>query len=264
VIADINHISWEGTFRIWFEEHCTGIWWEGLPADVHFTLSHRPQDNYVNLHVTRNYGDPRNKPKIEIARLNKEACKTMLESFDAVFHKNAWTKLKLNFSKIRNKKSSAHYFLLLDELQKHKQFSKFRNSMSLAFLKSSKIKQKRRLKILKTIEQEVEQLILDPSLQKTFYKSLRKLPLCWTNKPQAAILVSKDYTGCVVITKDGVFELNRSALPEILSRLIQPDLYADLNSFIPLAIQQVSIANTYQDTEHLDIPFLLHLVEPKI
>lgn len=70
MIADINHISWEGTFRIWFEEHCTGIWWEGLPPDVHFTLSHRPQDNYVNLHVTRNYGDPRNKPKIEIARLN--------------------------------------------------------------------------------------------------------------------------------------------------------------------------------------------------
>lgn len=261
MLTDINHISWEGTFRIWFEEHCTGIWWEGLPADVHFTLSHRPQDNYVNLHVTRNYGDPRNKPKIEIARLNKEACKTMLESFDAVFHKHAWTKLKLNFSKIRNNRSSTHYFLLLDDLQKQKQFSKFRNNMSLAFLKSSKIKQKRRLKILKTIEQEMEQLIIDPSLQKTFYKSLRKLPLIWTNKPQAAILVSKEYSGCVIMTNEGVFEFNRSALPEILSSLIQPDLYAALNSFIPLAIQQVSIAKTYKDTEHLDNPVQLQLVK---
>lgn len=49
MIGDINHISLEGTFRIWFEEHCTGIWWEGLPADVHFTLSHRPQDDYLSL-----------------------------------------------------------------------------------------------------------------------------------------------------------------------------------------------------------------------
>ncbi|TAJ49987.1 MAG: hypothetical protein EPO58_14075 [Chitinophagaceae bacterium] len=263
MITYINHFSLEGTFRIWFEEHCTGIWWEGLPDDVHFTLSHRPEDDYVNLHVTRNFGDPRNKPKIEIARLNKDACMKMLEAFNAVFLQHGWKKLQLNLSKIRHRKSSAHYFLPLDEVQNHKRFFKLRNSMSLAFRKSSKVKQKRRLKILKSIEQEMEQLIHDPSLQKVFYKSFRKLPLWWGSKPQAGILVSDEYTGCVVITKEGVFELNRSALPEILSRLIQPELYADFLSFIPFVIQQVSIAKTYQDTEHLDNPFPLHLIDPK-
>jgi len=262
VITDINHISFEGTFRIWFEEHCTGIWWEGLPADVHFTLSHRPQDDFVNLHVTRNLGNPRNKPKIEIARLNKDACLKMLEAFNIVFLQQGWKKLALDLSKIRHKKSSVHYFLPLDELQNHKRFFKLRQGMVHAFRKSSKVKQKRRLKIFKSIEQEMEQLTRDPALQKNIYKSFRKLPLWWGSKPQAGIFVSDEYTGCVIITSEGVFEINRSALPEIISRLIQPELYADFLKFIPFAIQQVSVAQTYQDTEHLDHPFPLHLIDP--
>lgn len=263
MIAEINHISLEGTFRIWFEEHCTGIWWSGLPVDVHLTLSHRPQDDYVNLHVTRNFGDPKNKPKIEIARLDKTACMTMLEAFNTVFLQHGWTKLQLNLSRVRHKKSSTHYFLPLDELQNHKRFFKLRQGMTNAFRKSSKVKQKRRLKIFKSIEKEMEQIAHDTALQKTFYKSFRKLPLLWGSEPKAGVLMSEEYTGFVILTSNGVYELNRYALPEILSRLIQPELYAHFPKFIPFAIQQVSIAKTYQDTEHLDHPFPLHLINPK-
>lgn len=263
VIADINHIALEGTFRIWFEGHCTCFWWEGLPDDVHFTLSHRPQDDFVNLHVTRNFGDPKNKPKIEIARLHKDACLKMLEALSHSFLHFGLEKIQLNFSKVRHKKSSANYFLPLDELQKHKRFFKLRRGMALAFRKSSKIKRKHRLKIFKSIEQEIEQLVLDPSLQRSFYKSFRKLPLLSSDKPQAGILISEEYTGCVILTGDGVFQINRSTFPEILSRLIQPELYADFLSFIPFAIAQVSVAQNYQQTEHLDNPYPLQMMYPQ-
>lgn len=262
VIAEINHIALEGTFRIWFEGHCTCIWWQGLPDDVHFTLSHRPEDKYVNLHVTRNIGDSRNKPKLEIARLHKDACIKILEALTIAFMHMGWEKIPLNLPKGRYKKSPEHYFLPLDELHKHKRFFKLRQGMTLAFQKSSKIKRKKRLKIFQTIEQEMEQLSLDPSLQKTFYKSFSKLPLFPGITPQIGILASKEYTGCVILTKEGVFQLNRSAIPAIISRLIQPELYADLLAFIPFAIQQVSQATTYQDTEHLDHPHFLRLVQP--
>lgn len=262
IIADINHIALEGAFRIWFEGHYTCIWWEGLPDDVHFTLSHRPEDEYVNLHITRNIGDSGNKPKIEIARLHKDACVKMLEAFSTAYLHIGWEKVFLNLPKGRYKKSPDHYFLSLDELQKHKRFSKLRQGMSHAFQKSSRIKRKNRLKIFKTIEQEMEQLYLDPSLQKSLNKSFRKLPLFPGSKPQVGILVSEEYTGCVILTREGVFQLNRSALPGIISRLIQPELYADFLAFIPFAIQQVSHAKTYRDTEHLDHPYSLHLVYP--
>jgi hypothetical protein len=68
---EINTIKVDNIFRVTFGKHVISFWLQGMPRNIHFSISFNDNSGFVNFHVSRNVGDHNNKSKIEIARISK-------------------------------------------------------------------------------------------------------------------------------------------------------------------------------------------------
>lgn len=74
---DINMISINEDFWIQIVDGRISFRFKGLPKDIHFTLSFRPDRPDINFHVTREINIP-DKPQIKVALIDKELIKQLV------------------------------------------------------------------------------------------------------------------------------------------------------------------------------------------
>ena len=86
----ITNISLENLF--WFEikEYLMSFGGNELPKNIHYTIAFNPSSEYINLHLTKNTTDSKNKPRITIAAIKKSELEELMPSlanalFRAIF-----------------------------------------------------------------------------------------------------------------------------------------------------------------------------------
>src|SRR5215212_2980491 len=114
----IDYISIEDSLWIQFTEELISFGHNGLPSDVHFTISFDRRSENINFHVTRNVSDASSKPKITIACIHKELFKELQDPLAAVlFHKLF---VPLDIRLWRGKYGKDLYYCSFNELEKDK------------------------------------------------------------------------------------------------------------------------------------------------
>ncbi len=74
----LNKISFEGKLMLRFTDNIINLWFEGLPKDVHFSLSINKNSSDINFHVTREVNNPRNKPKNDVFVIARNICDDLM------------------------------------------------------------------------------------------------------------------------------------------------------------------------------------------
>lgn len=261
----INHITLKSIAWIRVEPHVTSFGWKGLPTDTHFSISHRPQDDFLNLHFTRNIKGVaiEHKPKIEIARINKdEACNALLAFIQVLLHASI-ERLRLQRFPGHTCHSGRHFYFPLAEFEKHKNNYRIKLGIINAFHKASKRKGKRKLAISADIFPDLENLASNPAFQDYWIGQLRKLPRRIRHKEfRSAFLVSKEFTGCILMGRAGIFRLREAPINDMLDAFFAPGLIGQLRQYIQTSIQVVGNSVSYDQTKEYNKPFYLSLVLP--
>lgn len=260
----INHIRLENIAWIRFAKHVTSFGWKDLQNDVHFSISHRPQDDFVNLHITRNVDgtERNNNPKIEIARISKTDANEALSIFAKLLSHSTWEPLSLNLSKRKHKRSPKHLYLPFTYIEKGKQFFRIRRGIESILQKASTQKGGKKLTIAQTIAADLEKWVSNPSMGNFLLKQLKKLPLKPSEKFQTGLLLSKEYTGCIRFNKHGIYKLKDNPLLTVLERLFGPNLLVTLTQHIQSSINTISKSISYQQTKQYNNPIHLGLNQP--
>jgi hypothetical protein len=79
MIKNINHIAFNDLFWFQIKPHLISFGFQGLPSDTHFTIGFDPRSSDINLHITKNVKDYKNKPKITVAKIDKTILEEDLE-----------------------------------------------------------------------------------------------------------------------------------------------------------------------------------------
>jgi len=202
--ANIDHITLEEHGFISFgptvsvlglnEKHCKI--WEGRFAKVHFSIGHPTDHNEINFHVTRNFRDINDKPKIVVFKINKSDLEGIVSFIASHLLKEFLIPIPVIYNRPPDKKARERSirFLSFDEFEKE---SKFQDGLKQAFKSSVAIKGKRRLRIKSRLTKELGTFAKSRENQGLISNLLQPLQSVKKNA-DAGFLLSPKYAGVVI------------------------------------------------------------------
>jgi hypothetical protein len=242
--SPVNKLVLEDIFMIRSVSNVTSFSHPALPDSVHFSISHRPQDEYCNFHVSKNVADEKNKPKIEVCRIKREGLapdfEILLKHFvfallEPVNHKNGYR------------------YADMQELQTHKRYARLRKSIFTTFQKHAKPKGKREFRITRSVQDGFKKWALEKKTQGSLFRNLKKLPNRFSHSIKGGILISqKECTGLFVINGLPYKLKATQEFDTVLEKFIEPGLLQTLTEKMFSAIRHVSVAQTYVEVEPYD------------
>ena len=237
---------------------------KGILEDVHFSIAYAGNSPFVNFHVTRNIGNPQDKPKIEIARMPKEDLEKLApELYWAVFH-TFFEPLKLTGRGRRRTKAyhGVSYFPF-DHFDRDNPTELGREIMAKFEAKMPMETRKRKIKFL--IEDEVRmgemqsKEMLSPLLRG--FGWLPRKP----DKPVTGGIVScPHFKGVAIYFYGRWYRWRKNVdLMAMLYGLMNPDLVGALVERTLLAVKRIGEANSFEETRtENQNTILLHFLPP--
>lgn len=236
----LDYISVDKYFWIQFNENFISFGLDGLPNDIHLTVSYNNDKPDINFHLTKNTEDKNNKPKIEIFRINKELLEQTLKE---------------------------RYFTLLSNIVEPVDITTLTDGTTLEYISTKEIEEKsektifnsftdkdyklkkRRLKIKTDIEKKFNEISSNLTLQE-LYKTMRK-PLDSSTEPleSGIIVTSTDSISAIKILGSWYKFRDKVELSDLFKGIIEPMTITRLRRRFKESIIRLKTAKTFADTE---------------
>jgi len=269
--SNIDHITLEEHGFISFgptvsvlglnEKHCKI--WEGRFAKVHFSIGHPTDHNEINFHITRNFKDLNNKPKIVVFKINKSDLEGITTLIVSHLLNEFLRPIRVIYNRPPDKKARERSirFLSFDEFKKE---NKFQDGLKQAFESSVAIKRKRRLRINSRVTKVLGKFAKSRENQSLIGNLLLPLQTA-KKKADAGFLLSPKYAGAVIRVGHDFYKLNNDvSLQCLCDKIFGEGLSRHLLFKTLLAIGRVSASENYEQTKKFHDPIVLTLEQSNI
>jgi|GEM_PF-2467782 len=253
--SKLNKLVIEDAFMIRTVENVTSIWFTGLHKKLHISVSHRAGDEFWNLHITKNEGDPTTKPKIGICKIRAEGLEEDFINFCRYFI------LQLLEPVDRSTRKNS-YLITFTGLKSGKSFYRLRKGMQSTLRKCSKRVGKKEFRILTNAETEFTALATSREQQNRILSYLRRVPRRFRSKLESGILISEKECHGVIAVGGKLYKMKQGdEATAILLSMIHPNLRLGLLKKIHFAIPRLLWASTYAQVERWDNPDEICIIE---
>lgn len=252
----IDYLSINDLFWVQIKTHLISFGFKGLPIDTHFTIGFDSRSPDINLHITKNTNDLKNKPKITIVTIDK----TLLgQDINLI----AFRLLNIIFEPFDFKEYKKNYDYNLGFIS----FEKFKNSNSSSLMEQdlincfkeiAAIKKNTRLKINGDIERTFENFTKSKQNVSTICNNIIEISSEFTPFLESGIIISNDAILNVVLYNDMWHTIKTDIKPiDFASALLNIDLVKRLVYMTKRAIIKVKNSETFDDTRKFNIPIRL-------
>jgi hypothetical protein len=229
---------------------------EGLPEDVHLSLSYYP-GKPLNFHVTRNTFDESNKPHISIFKIDKKMAEAALITLSTAMFKCFLKPVDISYYLRSHRKGRINdiKFLSLNDFEKGDKYNAFRKDLTRVFRKSSVMKRKGRLKILPSMETELTEWAQNSKVKNNLAEKIKQLPRKYPQQTDMGLLICPSFKGNVVRINDRFYSFRQETNPiDLANTLLGPKLTKLLLFKTRIAVQRIKTANNYQETAKFNNP----------
>jgi hypothetical protein len=157
----IDHISINDFFWIKFAPQMINFGFQGLPKSIHYTIAFSDKSSDINFHVTKETQDPKNKPKIEIVRMDK---KLLQEWFEKILPKLSISFLNnllqpLDIVELKERHNDNLGFISFESLKNTNEYLLTEQKLIDSFKEISRVRKKTRLKVEGNIEERLDNFL---------------------------------------------------------------------------------------------------------
>jgi len=255
----INSLSIGDLFWSEIEDGRISFRFHGMAPSVHFTISWENENN-INLHITKNIGDGTYKPKIVIAKWDKDLVNKFIPYIPALIIGKIYEPLSFKIYSRRSRKNIR--IIYLDEIENHANFKSFEKDATGIFKKHSVVKRKNRLKIKTSVEKDFLSLFSSGPIKSLFLNNLRTLHTKSFKSPASRcgiIFLGNKKHQFVTYNNRCYILKNRKNFQEFLKVFMKPELVDELTVKVNEALIRIKDANTYADTLPYNNPHQLYL-----
>ncbi len=246
-MQDLTKISLEGKLMFRFTDNVLNLWYEGLPKDVHFSLSLNENNPDINLHITREVNNPGNKPKYEIFVIDRKICDDIGNDFGRYILHTA-----LNEFDINNINSEvAPRFISHDNMKEHEFYFSIEEQLSQAASNFLKYKGRKELRVKNNAIEELEKLTPDELAFIELYNAAPEVVEVNDEAIQSGIIIT-DKSAYSVIYYNGKWYLpnNNITLKDLMIGFCGEKLTRQLFYRLKKGITIVRKANSFDEVKH--------------
>ena len=256
----IDYISINDLFWVQIKPHLISFGFKGLSENIHFTIGFDERSPDINLHITKNTSNQNNKPHIKIVVIEKKIVQEIENSL--LFSILNMILEPIDLDELQSNYDFELGYLPYDKIENSEATVATKQRLISNFKKMSKIKRKSRLKIQGNIEEPFENLIYSTEFQQTILDNIEGI----TDNEKASlgggILLFNDSVLNVIRINDDWYKLRTNlALFDWLCAFVNPELAQHIINKTKQALEAIKNADSYSDTENLNSPIRLVLLE---
>lgn len=247
-MEDLTKIVFEEKIMFRFTDNVINLWFEGLPKDVHFSLSLNKNSPDINLHVTREMNNPGNKPKYEVFVIAKNICDDIGNDFGRyILHK---TLTEFDVGKLNS--TVVPKFISHDNMKKHDFYFSIEEQLTQAASNFLKYKGRKELRVKNNAVDELEKLTPDESAFIELYNAAPEVVEVNNEIVQSGIIVT-DKDTYSVIQYNGKWYLPNSnfTLKDLMIGFCGEKLTRQLLYRMKKGITIVRKGNSFDEVKHL-------------
>jgi hypothetical protein len=259
MLEEIDSISFSDLFWIQYKDDRISFRINGLPEDIHFTISWHKNSSKVNLHITKNVGDEGNKPKIVIAEFKKSIIEELVSLIPVCILNSLYS--PISFKKYSRKSRKNIRLCYLDELEKHKFCIPIEEMVTQIFKEASTIKRKK-LRVRSNLENNFIPILHSAEMRFLFLSNLKSLNsrsfASGTNRAGVLFMGKKTFQ---FISSNGKCYIQRQKMTiyDLLTSFMKPELARSLINLTNEALEQIKNAETFNDTIPFNRPYQLFI-----
>lgn len=261
-MQDLKFISFANKVQIHFSGERVSLGLDTFQSDIHFTLAFNStnrdgsKNEYINFHVSRNFGNPATKPKSEVIRMKKKDAEQLVEDFSRVLLHHILE--PLDIEALQRKNTEPLRFISDTDFQESKFYRSVNSQFGKIISEVSEEKRKGRFYISNNLENELEKLLPDESAFEEY---------CYSGKPLDGVSnevvesgkIASDTNLIQAINFYGQWYLPKNDIPflDLIKAFLKPQLSFKIYYRFKRAIVAVRNASTYREIEHLNNPVII-------
>jgi hypothetical protein len=221
-------------YLVRFSQGVTNFRIPGLDNEIHFSISHHPNSDNFNFHVTRNTPDKENKPKVIICEIAKDDLYFWLKiAADQLF--------TLLYEQLPPQYLRKAKYIAFDDM-------KWLGKESAEVMNSVGHYKKRKLKLPDTLFGSIEDHLKEPSFQYRLEQAVQPFPNLPVRGCQAGVFWKGSELFPVLLTPIGCYRQREDLPLDVLLKLL-PDQKLARRIYLKtaLAIKLVATAKTRQE-----------------
>jgi hypothetical protein len=255
--SEINNIKINDLFWIKFGNGFISFGYKGLPSDMHFTVSMSDKSDDYNIHLTRNIGtDPKNKPKIEIVRINKNILEKVAPySILSIIYKF----LKpIDISAIITNAKEEAFFISMESLQNGPDAQEIESHIIETIRPISKVKSKGRFRIQGELEGAFENVLRNDQVLSAILDSQTEFKDAIGTSTKGGMLMYKQEAIAVLQINGQWFEFMPEVNPiEILASIVGREWAKVISEHTNISLSRIKDATNFDETKKWNTPIVL-------
>lgn len=259
---DLKFISFAGKVQIHFSNERFSVGLDTFQSDIHFTLafnstnSDGSKNEYINFHVSRNFGNPASKPKSEVIRMKKKDAEQLVEDFSKFLLHHILE--PLDTEALQGKNTEPVHFISDTDFQESKFSDIVGNQFNQIISSVTEEKRKGRFYVSNNLETELEKLSPDESAFVEYCHSGKLLHKVSNEIVESGKIVA-DMGLIPAINFYGQWYMLKKGVPivDLLKTFLKPRLSFKIYYRFKRAIVAVRNASTYKEIEHLNHPIII-------
>lgn len=232
----------------------------GLQQDIHFSVSIPENNQYANFHLTRNIGEPKNKPQITICKIHKQELDKLAEVVAFRFYKSLLE--PVNLQDLKYELGGVIEYIPYQSLQDNKTEEQVRNIFSNGLKNDIGLKRKgTRFELRSGFEDRLEQMVLSPEMVSIVEESIVELKDNPDRTTGGGMVITSEGTIQLLFWNGQWYKMNFDHKPfDLFCSIVANDTLAHLlREKMSKAIEILKWAKTYQDTQQFDKPIRITL-----
>jgi len=253
MIEKFNYFSYSDLFWIRFNPHLIAFGFKGLPEDVHFTIGFDGRSPDINIHLTKNTTDNKDKPHIKIVVINKELLKEeVMNIFHSIFR---YFFKPLNIDDLG---SDDVKFISFNDILGDETSSIIETEFINFLLSNSKIKQKKKVKLNEGLDSKLMELSSSESFQEPLISKMVDFQLASDKSKEGGLIICNEEVITALKINEHWYSISKNFEPiDFLYHLLGKQLTRDIKWKTKRALVNIKSASTYSDTDHLNKPIRL-------
>lgn len=251
-MQDLTKISFEGGLMIRFTDNVVNLWYEGLPEDVHFSLSINKSSTDINFHVTREVDNPGNKPKNRVFVIARNICDDLVN--DIGRHLLHETLSEINIAELKGTVSPR--FISHSSIEKSNFYLSVEKEIMQLVPNFIKYRGKKELRIKNNVADELEKFTPNELAFIELYNTSLELIDIHIPGIQSGIIVTEESIYSVIHSNGKWYVQNNNiTIDNLLISFFGEKLARQMFYRTKKAIVIVRNANSYAEVKQLDNPF---------
>lgn len=231
-----------------FTDNVLNLWFEGLPKDVHFSLSLNENSPDINLHITREVNNPGNKPKYEVFVIARNICDDIGNDFSRYILYKTLTEFDVS----KHNSEVSPKFISHDKMKEHEFYVFIEEQLTQAASNFLKYKGRKELKVKNNAVDELEKVTPDESAFIELYNAAPEIAeVCDENIQSGIIITDENYYSVIHYRGKWYLPNNNITLNELMTGFFGEKLTNQLFYRIKKGIAIVRKANSFDEVKHL-------------